>query len=74
MELQTSITNKIMEKMDEKLQPIITENKKIKTKLENLEKEVEILKRAKKQNKLILFGIKEEEKSNLELLEKVKSV
>lgn len=73
-ELQTSITNKIMERLDEKLQPIIAENKILKTKLENLEKEVEGLKRAKKQNNLIIFGIKEDEKSNLELLKKVKKI
>lgn len=71
-ELQTSITNKIMERMDEKLQPIIAENKILKTKLESVEKELESLKRAKKQNNLIIFGIKEDENSNLELLQKVK--
>ncbi|CAF4776625.1 unnamed protein product [Pieris macdunnoughi] len=73
-ELQTSITNKIMERMDEKLQPIIAENKILKTKLENVEKDLETLKRAKKQNNLIVFGIKEDENSNLELLQKVKKV
>ncbi|CAB3219824.1 unnamed protein product [Arctia plantaginis] len=74
MELQTSITNNIMESLDEKLQPIIAENKILKTKLGKLEIEVESLKRAKKQNNLIFFGIKEDEKSNLELLQKVKKI
>lgn len=72
IELQTSLTNKIMEKMDEKLQPLIEENKILKTRVGNLEKDVEILKRAKKQNNLIFFGIKEDEKSKLELLQKIK--
>ena len=72
MELQTSITNNIMENLEEKLQPIIAENKTLKTKLEKLEIEVESLKRAKKQNNLIFFGIKEDEKSNLELIQKLK--
>ncbi|CAB3241247.1 unnamed protein product [Arctia plantaginis] len=74
MELQTSITNNIMESLDEKLQPIIAENKILKTKLGKLEIEVESLKRAKKQNNLIFFGLKEDEKSNLELLQKVKKI
>ncbi|XP_049695519.1 uncharacterized protein LOC126054324 [Helicoverpa armigera] len=74
MELQTTITKNIMESMDEKLHPIIAENKILKTKLEKLEIEVESLKRAKKQNNLIFFGIKEDEKSNLELLQKVKKI
>lgn len=74
MELQTSITNKIMEKLDEKLQPIIAENRILNEKVENLEKEVENLKRIKKQNNLIIFGIEEDEESNLDLLQKVKKV
>lgn len=36
-ELKDSITNSIMEKMDEKLIPIIEENKNLKTKVEKLE-------------------------------------
>ncbi|VVC96886.1 unnamed protein product [Leptidea sinapis] len=63
-----------MERMDEKLQPIIAENKILKTKLENVDKELKSLKRAKKQNNLIVFGIKEDEKSNLVVLQKVKKV
>lgn len=73
-ELQTSITNKIIERMDEKLQPIMAEIKILKTKLENLEKETESLKIAKKQNNLRIFGIKQDENSNFELIQKVKKV
>lgn len=74
IEIQTSVTNKVMEILDVKLEPIIAENKMLKTKLENLEKEMESLKRAKKQNNLIIFGMKEDENSNLELLQNVKKV
>ncbi|XP_052742166.1 uncharacterized protein LOC112048177 [Bicyclus anynana] len=74
LELKESITNTIMEKMEEKLQPIIEENKNLKIKLENLEKEVESLKRGKKQNNLIIFGVKEGEKSSQELIQKVKQI
>ncbi|VVC89088.1 unnamed protein product [Leptidea sinapis] len=42
-----------MEKMDEKLIPIIEENKNLKTKVEKLEKEIDYLKRAEKNNNII---------------------
>ncbi|CAH2101539.1 unnamed protein product [Euphydryas editha] len=47
-ELKESITNTIMMKMDEKLQPIMEENKDLKIKIENLEKEIEYLKSEKR--------------------------
>ncbi|XP_023942008.2 uncharacterized protein LOC128198937 [Bicyclus anynana] len=64
----------ILEKLDEKLQPIIAENKNLKTKLDNLEKEIESLKRGKKQNNLIIYGVKEDEKSTPEIIQKVKEI
>lgn len=67
-----SITNTIMERMEEKLQPIITENKNLKTKVEKLEEEIEYLKREKKNNNIIIFGLKEGEKSSTQILDKVK--
>lgn len=73
MLLKDSIISTMMEKMDEKLQPIIIENKNLKTKLENLEKEIEGLKRDKKQKNIIIFGMKEDEKSTQELIQKVKT-
>ncbi|CAB3259882.1 unnamed protein product [Arctia plantaginis] len=57
-----------MERLDEKLQPIITANKNLKIKVENLEKEVETLKRGKKQSNLIMFGVNEGERSTHELI------
>ncbi|XP_045487104.1 uncharacterized protein LOC123689741 [Pieris rapae] len=69
IELKDSITNNIMERLDEKLQPIITENRNLKIKVENLEKEVESLKRGKKQNNLIMFGVNEGERSTQELIQ-----
>lgn len=71
IELKDSITNNIMERLDEKLQPIITENKNLKIKVENLEKEIEALKRGKKQNNLIMFGVNEDERSTKELIQKI---
>ncbi|CAG4972517.1 unnamed protein product [Colias eurytheme] len=74
IEIQTSVTNRVMEILDVKLKPIIEENKILKIKLENLEKDIESLKRSKKQKNLVFFGLKEDENSNIELLEKVKNV
>ncbi|VVD01454.1 unnamed protein product [Leptidea sinapis] len=73
-ELTVSITKTIMERMDESLQPIIAENKILKIKLENLEKEIETLKRENKQNNLIISGLKEDEKSTQDLIHKVKNI
>lgn len=68
VELKESITNSIMEKMEEKIKPIVEENKNLKIKLVNLEKEMEYLKRDKKRNNIIIFGLKEEEESTSGLL------
>ncbi|XP_052745981.1 uncharacterized protein LOC128199649 [Bicyclus anynana] len=64
----------ILEKLDEKLQPIIAENKILKSKLEYLEKEIESLKRGNKQSNLIIYGLAEDEKSTQELIHKVKAI
>lgn len=70
-ELKDSITNSIMDKMDERLQHIIVENKALKIKIEKLEKEIEYLKRDKKNNNIIIFEIGEEKNSTSELLQTV---
>lgn len=50
MQLQTKeITENLMTKMDEKMQPLIEENCKLKQKVEVLEKKVETLEREKKE-------------------------
>lgn len=72
MQLQTiEISDNLMAKMDEKLQPLVEENCKLKQKVELLEKKVEILEREKKKNNLMIFGLEEKEKSNSGLIEAV---
>ncbi|XP_022116679.2 uncharacterized protein LOC110994384 [Pieris rapae] len=71
-ELKESITNSIMEKIDDKLIPIIEENNNLKTKVEKLEKEIDYLKRSEKNNNIIIFGLDENEKSSYELILKLK--
>ncbi|XP_052744425.1 uncharacterized protein LOC112050118 [Bicyclus anynana] len=73
MQNQTvELTNKIMDKIDEKLKPVLEENKNLKLKIENLEKKVEYLEREKKSNNIIIHGLREEEKSTLDLFQSVK--
>ncbi|XP_026488654.1 uncharacterized protein LOC113404903 [Vanessa tameamea] len=74
VELKESITNSIMEKMEEKIKPIIEENKDLKIKINKLENEIEYLKRDKKQNNIIIFGLKEEEEHTSGLIQKVKKI
>ncbi|CAG4989728.1 unnamed protein product [Colias eurytheme] len=73
MQNQTvELTNTIMEKIDDKLKPILEENKILKNKVENLEKRVGNLEREKKMNNIIIHGLKEDEKSIQDLLNNVK--
>lgn len=67
------ITSKLTEKFDEKLQPIVEENKKLKSEINYLEKKVAWLEKDKKRNNIIIFGVEESEKSNNELIAKVTS-
>ncbi|KAK9873422.1 hypothetical protein WA026_022486, partial [Henosepilachna vigintioctopunctata] len=62
-ELKESITNGIMDSMDEKVIPIVEENKELKIRVDTLEKEIERLKRAEKSKNNVVFCI--EEKTSL---------
>lgn len=66
------LTNTILEKMEEKLKPVLEENQMLKLKVENLTKKVELLERDKKSNNIIIHGLAEEEKSTLDLIEYIK--
>lgn len=69
--LEESLTNKIINRIDEKLKPILAENENLKLKVATLENEVEHLRREKKENNLVIFNLKEEECSSTELLQNV---
>lgn len=71
-ELKDSITETIMNRMEEKLIPIVEENKNLKIKVEKLEKEIEYLKRGERNNNIIVFGLEEKETNTSELLQKLK--
>lgn len=68
----TELTNTILEKMEEKLKPVLEENQILKLKVEKLEKKVELLERDKKSNNIIIHGLAEKEQSTLGLIECIK--
>ncbi|XP_052739861.1 uncharacterized protein LOC128199165 [Bicyclus anynana] len=72
VELKESITNSIMDKMEEKLIPLVEENKELKLKIGKLENEIEFLKRGEKKNNVIVFGLEEKETSAYELIQELK--
>lgn len=70
MQNQTSeLTNTILDKMEEKLKPVLEANQIMKMKVEKLEKKVELLERDKKSNNIIVHGLAEKEQSTLDLIE-----
>ncbi|XP_052739952.1 uncharacterized protein LOC128198449 [Bicyclus anynana] len=75
MEMQnqtTELSNIILEKMDEKLKPVLEENKILKLKVENLERKVELLERDRKNNNIIIHGLPEKEQSIVDLINNIK--
>ncbi|GBP56023.1 hypothetical protein EVAR_97444_1 [Eumeta japonica] len=73
-DLKESITRNIMDRIDEKLTPMIEENEKLKQKIGNLENEIEYLKKQKKTNNIVIYGLEEREKYILELFQSVKEI
>lgn len=66
MDKQTKI---IFEKINKQLEPLIEENKMMKSKIEVLERKIEHLEKEKKRNNILVFGLEEKEKSPMELLQ-----
>lgn len=71
MDKQTKI---IFEKMNEKLEPLIEENKIMKNKIEILEKKIDYLEREKKKNNILCFGLEEKENSAWDLLQEIQVI
>ncbi|XP_063618165.1 uncharacterized protein LOC134791063 [Cydia splendana] len=71
-DLKQSVTKNILDKMEEKLIPIVEENKNLKVRVEKLEKEIEYLKKGGRENNIIVFGLDEKETSTIELLREFK--
>lgn len=71
MEKQTNI---IFQKMDEKLEPLIKENKILKNKIEILEKKIEYFEKEKRNNNILYFGLDERRDSSSELFQRVQEI
>ncbi|CAG4941253.1 unnamed protein product [Colias eurytheme] len=70
--LTTAITKNVMEALDEKMKLLIEENNNLKTKVSNLEQKISFLEKEKRGKNLILFGIEEKGKTEIELVDLVK--
>lgn len=69
LETQTKIiTENLNANLDEKLQPILEENKLLKTQVEDLTNKVYYLEREARKDNLILHGIKEDKENNEDLM------
>lgn len=71
MEKQTNI---IFQKMNEKLEPLIEDNKIMKNKIEILEKKIDYLEKEKRSKNILFFGLEEKENSSSELLQTVQEM
>lgn len=58
--------------MEEKLTSMIEENKKFKQKICNLETEIEYLRKEKKSNNIIIYGLKRAKKRHQSYLKKLR--
>ncbi|PZC74970.1 hypothetical protein B5X24_HaOG206872 [Helicoverpa armigera] len=73
-ELKISISNAMMDKIDDKIKPVLDDNEELKTRIEELEKEIDFLKRENNQNNMIIFGLKEQAENTSRLIQEVKSM
>lgn len=67
-----SVTQNVMEALDEKLKIITEENARLKDKISTLEQKVEVMEREKRKYNLVFFGIEEIGKSEAELVDHLK--
>lgn len=69
-----SITETLMRSLDDKIQPILEENKKLKEEIETLNRKMKHLDDMNRKNNLLLHGVKEAEKSYEELFNTIKNI
>lgn len=79
MEKQTnlitqSITDTLMRTIDDKIQPIIEENKYLKIEVETMNRKIKYLEDANRKNNIILHGVEETENNHEELFNIIKTV
>lgn len=69
-----AVTKNIMQNIDERIQPLIEENKTLKSEIEILNKKLNYLDNASRKNNIVLHGIKETENNHAGLVEKVSDI
>lgn len=62
-----NITNTLMRTIDDKIQPLLEENKQLKSEVQTLNREMNHLKETNRKNNIILHGVKETENNYTEL-------
>ncbi|KAF9811684.1 hypothetical protein SFRURICE_011047 [Spodoptera frugiperda] len=72
--ITTAVTQNIMEAIDEKLKNLSEENTLLKTKISTLEQKLANNEREKRKQNLVFFGVQEQEKSELELVDCIKDI
>lgn len=71
-ELKISLSNAILGKIDDKIKPVLDDNEELKIRIEELEKEIDCLKRENNQNNMIIFGLKEQAENTSRLIQEVR--
>ena len=74
IELKETLTKNIMNHIDKKISPIIEENEKLKQSVSYLKSEIEYLKKERKSNNIVIYGLEESENSTIKLLDVVNEI
>lgn len=72
--ITNDVTRSIMEVMDEKMNRLLEENSSLKNKVDNLEEKIRILENRKRKNNIVLYGLEEKERGELELVQEIKEI
>lgn len=72
--ITAAITKNVMDALEEKIAPIIEENKNLKTKIIKLEQKLNFMEKEKRKFNLIIFGTEENGKREAELVDYIKEL
>lgn len=72
--ITTAVTKNVMDALEQKIAPIIEENRNLKIKIDKLEQKFNIMEKEKRKFNLIFFGTDEKGKSEMELVDYLKEI
>lgn len=72
--ITAAVTKTVMDALEEKIAPIIEENKNLKIKMNKLEQKLSVMEKEKRKFNLIFFGADENGKSEAELVDYIKEI